>query len=325
MEKEQHGEQQSKPYDFVKIEPLEPGDRQHPVGHERYHPKTVSGRLEATLIVVTPLHVASGRIQMREGQVPPLVKEMTRVDDQPCVQASTIKGTVRSVVEAITRSCIRITSSNKWEKYGVEYPEGTEGCEDPENLCLACRMFGSLGFEGHVRFGDAVLQDGMLEFADMPELWEPASEGADPYLDEGFPTGRKFYRHGEAVTCSETPVEVLAPESRLDFVVRFENLRPGELGVLLTGLGLGETELVLKIGGGKPVCYGSVLVSLSNLDVWENSAILYSDYEIEKEHQGWSADAYLQEAESLILPDQLQQLAEIWRYDPSSQCPEGNY
>jgi len=184
-------------------------------------------------------------------------------------------------------------------------------------------MFGALGFEGHVRFGDAVLREGELSIVRMPSLWEPAKKGADPYLKGDYPTGRKFYKHGRPVTRAETPVEVLGPKSELSFTVRFENLTPGQLGVLLTALGLGEPKLVLKLGGGKPACYGSAIVRLDDLRVWGDARMLYADYDVGR--QTVSVDKYLQEATDLVLADQLERLAGIWEYDMSRQCPEGNY
>ena len=113
------------------------------------------------------------------------------------------------------------------------------------------------------------------------------------------------------------------PESQLGFTVRFENLAPGEVGVLLTALGLGEPELVLKLGGGKPACYGSATVRLDNLEVWGDVRKLYADYQIERA----SADLneYLRSAVDFLLADQLQDLVRIWAYDMSRECPEGNY
>jgi hypothetical protein len=306
-----------KPYDFVEIEPLDPGDRQHPAGHERYHPGTVGGRLEATLIVATPLHVSSGRMRMRKGQQPPLVKEMTRVNGLPCVPASTLKGVVRSVVEAITRSCVRITRARS-----NQLPRGAAECRDKGNLCLACRMFGALGFEGHVRFGDAVLREGSLGIARMPALYAPRQRTRAYYAGNEV-KGRKFYKHGQPVTQADTPVEVLAPESQLGVTIRFENLTPGEVGVLLTALGLGRQQLVLKFGGGKPACYGSAIASLNDLQVWENTQGLYAGYDVER--VGHSRDEYVKEASDLLLSDQLRCLTEIWEYDMERECPEGNY
>lgn len=319
MGRRNYGPQAPKPYGFVEIEPLAPGDRRPPQGHERYHPHTVSGQLEATLIVATPLHVSSGRIRMRRGRKPPLVRELTRVNGQPCVPASTLKGVVRSVVEAITRSCVRVTRAPT-----AQLPRGAASCRDKDNLCLACRMFGAMGFEGHVRFGDAVLREGKgnLSIARMPALYAPRGR-TRAYFAGREVKGRKFYKHGQTVTQANTPVEVLLPESQLTFSVRFDNLTPGELGVLLTALGLGKPELVLKLGGGKPACYGSALASLNNLQVWENARALYANYDIEQVIK--SPDNYLRQVDDLILSDRLQRLAEIWAYDMSRQCPEGNY
>lgn len=316
-----------KPYGFVKIEPLESSDRQAPRGHQRYQPGTVSGRLEATMIVATPLHVSSGQFKIGDGQAPPLVKELTRVNGQPCIPASTLKGVVRSVTEAITKSCLRITDSHKkwgkWRKNRLKHPAGTKGCSDPDNLCLACRMFGALGFEGHIRFDDAILTGGNVDIEYMPALWEPAKKGADPYMNGRNPKGRKFYKHGKPVLDGETPTEVLAPKSDLSVVIRFENLTKGELGVLLTSLGVGEPAFVLKYGGGKPVCYGSTMTNLDRLEVWENPKMLYTAYGIEPVER--SEETYLKAAEDLLLDDQIESLAAIWRDDMRRNCPEGNY
>jgi CRISPR/Cas system CSM-associated protein Csm3 (group 7 of RAMP superfamily) len=317
MGRRDYGPRVPKPYDFVEIEPLDPGDRQHPAGHERYHPGTVSGRLEATLIVATPLHVSSGRFKMRKGKQPPLVKGMTRVNGQPCVPASTLKGVVRSVVEAVTRSCVRIGYARM-----DNLPRGAAPCRDKDNLCLACRMFGALGFEGHVRFSDAVLHTGNVSIARMPAMYAPRKRGR-VYFTTSDVKGRKFYRHGQTVTQANTPVEILMPNSQLKFTIRFENLKPGEIGVLLTALGLGEPQLVLKLGGGKPACYGSAIVSLGDLQVWENAQDLYAGYDVER--VGQSRDEYVKEASGLLLSEQLRRLAEIWEYDMGRECPEGNY
>ena len=313
-----------KPYDFVPIAPLRPQDRCKPRGHERYHPDTVSGMLDAELIVVTPLHVSSGRMRLREGRKIPLVRELARVyassEDtrgRPCVPASTLKGVVRSVVEAVTRSCVRITRARDHE-----LPQGAASCDKKERLCLACRMFGALGFEGHVRFDDAVLRKGKVRIARMPPLYRPRSKTRNYYAG-GTIKGRKFYKHGRTVTKAQTPVEILTPESQLTFSLRFDNLTEGEVGVLLTALGLGKPPLTLKLGGGKPVCYGSLIVAQRSLKVWPSPKQLYTAYDVAPE--AGDPDAYLREAKALLLPKQLKALAEIWAYDMQRQCPEGMY
>jgi hypothetical protein len=317
MSPRDYGPSAPKPYGFVEIEPLGSKDRQRPAGHERYQPGTVSGRLEATLIVATPLHVSSGRLKMRRRKEPPLVKELTRVNGQPCIPASTLKGVVRSVVEAITHSCVRISQAR-----ADQLPAGAAACRDKENLCLACRMFGALGFEGHIRFDDAMLREGTLGVARMPALYAPRGR-TRAYFGGSEVKGRKFYQHGRPVTQATTPVEVLMPESQLGFTVRFENLALGELGVLFTALGLGKPSLVLKLGGGKPACYGSTMVRLDDLQVWGSTQDLYVSYDIAR--IATHPDRYLQDAQVLILPDQLQELASLWQYNIRRECPSGNY
>lgn len=317
MARRNYGPQAPKPYGFVDIEPLEKKDRRFPQGHERYQPGTVSGRIEATLIVATPLHVSSGQIRLREGREPPLVREITRVDDAPCIPASTLKGVVRSVAEAITKSCVRITRAGRGK-----LPSGAAQCRNKKNLCLACRMFGSLGFEGHVRFDDAVLSSGGLSIKRMPSLYRPRSRKG-VYYDHGKVKGRKFYQHGQTVTDADTPVEVLTAQSQLAFRIRFENLLPAEVGVLLTAVGLGKPSLTLKFGGGKPACYGSAVVALNHFQVWEAPEMLYTSYTVERSDT--SPQDYLAAAKDVLLTKQLQQLAHIWRYDMSRECPEGNY
>jgi hypothetical protein len=136
--------------------------------------------------------------------------------------------------------------------------------------------------------------------------------------------GRKFYYHGRTVTDADTPVETLPPQAQLDLTVRFENLTDGELGVLLTALGLGETPLVLKVGGGKPVCYGSVVVLSQTLEVDASPEDRYASYD-DAPPQAVAVDRYVQAADSLLDKAHLQKLAQIWQYDMDRYCPGGNY
>lgn len=309
-----------KPFGFVEISPLERGDREHPAGHDRYLDGHFSGAIEATLIVATPLHVGSGGLRMTGSQRVPLVRSFTRVRGQPSIPASTLKGLVRSTVEAISRSCVRITRARR-----NQLPQGAAPCRDKKNLCVACRMFGSLGYQGLVRFSDAVLGEGQkLAIARMPSLFSPRSRTGVYYGAGDRVKGRKIYRHGRTVTDANTPVEVLRPESRLTFRVQFDNLTEAQVGLLLTGMGLGEPELILKVGGGKPACYGSVMARMNSLQVWGNAERLYSDYDVEPDPVDVSR--FLVAAkEDLIVPKQLAQLAELLAYDPSRECPSGVY
>ena len=310
-----------KPFGFVEIAPLETKHREHPAGHDQYKDGYFSGVIEATLVVATPLHIGSGGLRMTGNSRLPLVRSITRVQGRPAIPASTLKGLVRSTVETISRSCVRITRARR-----NQLPQGTAPCRDKENLCVACRMFGSLGYQGLVRFSDAVLGEGQkLAIARMPSLFAPRGRTGVYYGSGNRVKGRKVYMHGRTVTDGNTPVEVLKPESTLAFRVQFDNLTKAQVGLLLTGMGLGEPELILKVGGGKPACYGSVMVQLRDLQVWGDAKRLYSAYDVAPDPVEPAEFLKAARGEGLILSDQLKQLAELLAYDLNRECPSGNY
>jgi len=312
------GPQEPKPYTFVEISPLEQADRKSPAGHDRYLPDRVSGHLDATLIVVTPLHVSSGTVRMTNSHTYPLVRSVTRRGGRPIVPASTLKGMTRSVVEAITHSCVRVTRARP-----DNLPEGAAACRNKKQLCLACRMFGAMGYEGQIRFTDAVLGDEyQLAVARMPSLFAPRSR-TRAYFDGDQVRGRKFYRHGQTVTDANTPVENFRPESMFEFSVHFDNLSPGEVGVLLTALGLGSEKWLLKVGGGKPPCYGSVVVQKRALQVWREPGELYASYQTSPTPA--VMPEYLNAAKSLLEPAAVKEFARAMEIRPERNCPRDNY
>jgi len=310
-----------KPYKSIPIAPLGHADRQHPLGHERFHPNTVMGSLRGRLLVRTPLHVWSGQIGPTNRPGIPLVKTHVRVGGRPAVPGSSFKGAVRSIVEAITHSCVRITQARP-----NQLPPGAAGCRQRENLCLACRMFGALDFQGHIRFSDAVLaSNAALEIIQIPALYSPRSRERIYYEGQQV-IGRKFYQHGRPAR-GNTPLEACPMGSALDFTLHFENLTPAELGVLLLALGQGDNQtlprLWPKLGGGKPVCYGSIAVAVDELRI-EQSQSAYAAYDLPPlVPDAWQT--YLQAANQVILPEQLRQLAEILRLDTNRDCPDRNY
>lgn len=307
-----------KPYDFVSIPEVRSEDRKHPTGHHRYADGHISGHLEGALLALTPLHVGAGSLYLTDLDDPPLVKSHVRINERPAVPASTMKGMVRSIAEAMTRSCVRITRARR-----NQLPRGAAECRNEKQLCVACRMFGALGYQGLVRISDAVLRDEyQTQVARMPALYGPRQR-AGIYRERGQVKGRKFYKHGQTVLDADTPVEVCPIQSELDFRIDFDNLTPAEVGVLLTAMGLGRPRFYLKVGGGKPACYGSVMVQIRSLQIWENASELYGQYDTEESDV--EIGAYLRAARSLIEEDQLSQLVDVLGFDATRECPEGNY
>jgi CRISPR/Cas system CSM-associated protein Csm3 (group 7 of RAMP superfamily) len=304
-----------KPYGFV---PLPEGriERKKPAGHATYQDGTVSGVLRGALVARTPIHVASGQLEMADDPHYPLVKAHVRSIGRPVVPGSSLKGCIRSIVEAITPSCVRITRAKD-----RQLPDGLQGCSHKESLCLACRMFGSLGYQGLVRFSDAVLTEGETEISAAPPLYMPRGRERR-YFRGGMVAGRKFYQHGEPAA-GDVPLEVCPEGSRLEFTLHFDNLRPAELGVLLLALGQGEPRLYPKLGGAKPACRGSAVVEVTGLEVFEDPRAAYASYGLEA--ASVDIGQYLDVAKSVVLPKQLEQLASILRFQAGRQCPAGNY
>ena len=169
------------------------------------------------------------------------------------IPGSSLKGAVRSIVEAISSppSCLRVTRAR-----AAEQPTNVQTCSQKERLCISCRMFGAMGYLGQVRFRDAVLDIGEPTIISTPSLFAPRTRER-LYVREGKIVGRKFYRHG-TLARGNVPLEACAPDSRFHLRVDFDNLSHAQLGLLLTALGQGEPKLHLKLGGAKPACCGSV-------------------------------------------------------------------
>jgi len=304
-----------KPYEFVAL-PEGHIERTKPFGHAEYRPNTVSGVLDGILVARTPIHVASGQFEMTDDPRYPLVKAHIRSAGRPVVPGSSLKGCIRSIVEAITLSCVRITRARRGQ-----LPRKVWGCSRKETLCLACRMFGSLGYQGLVCFSDAVLTEGETAISEAPALYRPRSREKLYYRGQAV-AGRKFYRHGKPAL-GDMPLEVCPVDSRLEFTLHFNNLKSAELGVLLIALGQGEPPLYPKLGGAKPVCRGSVAVEKIELQVFEDPRIAYASYELKAKPLDISQ--CLNEAQRVVLPKQLRQLASILRFQTGRQCPAENY
>ena len=65
------------------------------------------------------------------------------------IPGSSLKGAIRSVVEAISESCVSKTVKKVRDAFPTEYKFFNECQQD--NLCVACRMFGAMGFQGKYR------------------------------------------------------------------------------------------------------------------------------------------------------------------------------
>jgi len=303
-----------KPYKFVSVTR---GDipREKPAGHHLYDANRVSGSITGLITALTPVHVASGQIELTGRPEPPLIKAHVRSGGCPIIPGSSLKGSVRSMVEAITPSCIRVTRA----RYDQQ-PVKARACQTKESLCIACRMFGALGYQGQVRLSDAVQRENRTEPVQVPPFYAPRTRER-LYYEGGQIKGRKFYEHGEPAT-GNVPIEACPQGSHFDFTVHFENVTKGELGLLLIALGQGMPKLHPKLGGAKPACCGSIEIVLTELKVMDTAAA-YAEYDAAPVDA--DVNTYLAKATELVLPGQLRELAELLQYPNERECPDRNY
>jgi len=270
-----------KPYDFVPF-PKERPYREQGAGQDKLNPRLLSGTLELTLHTLTPVHVGSGYSDFIKAgnqeylaalQASKPVREADAVRRRYLIPGSSIKGAVRSLVEAITRSCIRITQS----KHRPYIPQGYGGCMSVDDLCIACRLFGAQDYQGHVSFEDAVAPKGSLVLLGTPLLWTPArgGRGLPPrYLQGNQARGRKFYAHARPASGAD-PRACIKSGAELPLRIHFLNLSEAELGILLTALGLHpDHPFPIKLGGGKPVGLGSVQIILNRVTLLQGADAL---------------------------------------------------
>ncbi len=309
-----------KPYEFVKIEAMSDEHRRHPEGHDAYGTCKVSGELKGEITALSPVHVASGMMELTGRRDFPLVKAHTSHNGRPIIPGSSLKGAIRSIVEAISPSCVRITRLRT-----NQLPNKSVACNKKESLCVACRMFGAMDYLGRVRFSDALLQQGYTtDIATIPALYSPRTREGRYFDDNRNVKGRKFYQHGNLAQ-GNVPIEICPVDAKLDFKVSFDNLTEGELGLLLIALGLGKPEFHPKLGGAKPACCGTLEITITESQILEDIEQAYLQYDLESTAIDMSKYLTAAEKEKIVLKDQLQQLAEILKLDEQRQCPDRNY
>ncbi len=303
-----------KPYEFVPF--ARRIERGAPAGHQRV--SHLNGTLHGQIIARSPLHVASGLLEQTGNRRYPMVKAHFRTNGTPVIPATSLKGCMRSILEAISPSVPAVTRA-------PSLPRELEASHRPDHLDVAQRIFGALGYQGQVRFSDAVLESGQMEIVETPALFRPRPGATGAYEDRGQLRGRKFYMHGKPAQ-GDLPLEACTEGSTFSFQIDFENLTPGELGLLLTALGLGEPRLWPKLGGGKPVCLGTVEVINARLEL-EDATQRYADFDVPPA-RAVEMPPYFEamRAERLILNDQLRQLAATLRWPRDErECPDRSY
>ncbi len=332
-----------KPYELISF-PKERPTLQRPVGHHKYDSNCLHGTLFLTLKVQTSLHVSTGVVVMGSdiGSRVPLIKTMIQgIDQKLFIQGSSLKGCIRSVYEAITRSCLCKTKAKM-----NQIPDGYGECKININknlvsVCHACQIFGALNWQGLIDFSDAKCEKAGFSTGFMPSLYSPRPDVCRAYFDEkGKVAGRKFYYHTiRAIDKGQNQgitVQQAAKEYTFTTQLHLRNLKPEELGTLLIVLGQDpKYPIALKVGGGKPIGMGTMTVEVTAVQVLQTAKDWRDRYSAYTPSQSLSltGDALqqfisrqIQAAHSrLIQTPQLQELGEVLRYPTDREPPEGMY
>ena len=312
-----------KPYGLVPLPKRT--NRAKPVGHDRYQADCCTGHITGTIEALSPIHIGSGIVDL--GTDVPLIKTAVRTRDQIVIPGSSLKGATRSVVEAISESCI-CKSRIRFD----QMPKGFGECRRKESLCVACRMFGAMGFQGSISIHDAPLVQGNIETRRIPELYAPSSRRQRYFDHSRQVAGRKFYMHGQLAS-GNTPVEACAIGSKFRFSVQMDNLDSAQWGLFLVALGLHpDYPFKLKIGGAKPVCFGSVDIRVERVVRNASAKERYLDWEshtdsilVNDQLNQWMGDCMDASLNSVVVRDQLEELSEILCYPNQRSCPSGMY
>jgi len=251
-----------------------------PPGHERF--QGLSGWMELEIEVVSDyLYLGSGQLELRSIQGwEQVCYAFARQNGTLIIPGTSIKGAIRSVVEALSNSCVRIKARNE-----RVLSRAHEGCEykekERETLCPACGLFGTTGYRGRVHFADATpIGEVRTEIIKIADLWPPRQI-----------RGRKFYQSKAFQKLDLKPaknhrfLEAVPKGVRFQTTLFFENLQEEELGLLLRALGLDQhledpQRMVLafpvKLGGAKPRCLGGVRFAPKRIRVLEGGPGFFS-------------------------------------------------
>ena len=178
-------------------------------------------RLVGTLETTTGLRVGSGGGGLDDAVDLPVLRD---VDGYPFIPGSSIKGVLRSTLEALVRG-----SGAEGSVWTCD-PLSGEGCGDHESgrredvdvdgHCLLCRVFGSHVLASHVRVSDAMIPpDGRRGFVPIERR-------------DGVAIDRDL---GVAVSGQKYDFEVVAAGTRFTTEVFVENPEPWMLGLLTVG------------------------------------------------------------------------------------------
>jgi CRISPR type III-B/RAMP module RAMP protein Cmr6 len=306
----------SEPKPFAYVDILRDIQKSKYVADDRFYEEKLTGRLELELQVISDyLFVGSGNYDLSEKDKL-VYYSFFRTNGKIVIPGTSIKGAVRSVLEAISNSCVSQAGRRE------NYPHTHKKCEfKPEkekvDLCRACKVFGTTGYAGRVNFSDALPETSNIEIEKIHELFPPKKNKGT----------RKFYQNKKF-----NPVGNRRPEQNYRFVeavkkgsifktsLSFQNLTKEELGLLCYAMGVGQ-DYMIKVGGAKPRCFGTVRFIPINLKLWTDPL------EKAEEQSGDGLRNFISDVlacDNLVVPELLNQFRDKIS-KPDESCPKGAY
>lgn len=293
--------------------------------HDRFS-NEYTGSFYCALAARTPIHVGSGIYDL-EGEN--IVRGL--VTGSVIVPGTSLKGAIRSIAEAISDSCVRITRRDIANNLAVKDARPCDELKAGNNkhkLCVCCSIFGALGYQGRVSFSDARLVRGGTAVHTIQSPYPPR-EAARSYKNayRQF-NGRKFYYHGEPVASQRgEPYQVIKEGSELEFSMQVESLSAAELCLVMEAMGILD-DIIIKIGGGKQAMLGSVEIFLDRAEL-QKPADSFEDFAGGNELiEGDAVKTFIDNigrSSKLINEIALDELMKIWEYPTTRKAPTGLY
>jgi CRISPR/Cas system CSM-associated protein Csm3 (group 7 of RAMP superfamily) len=345
------------PYDFVPIVWDRQPQRKEPFWHHRLarieatSNPIYSGRIEMQIEAEGPIFLPQPGANEQQGDSarPQPFLHMQQGDQTTYIlPGSSLKGMLRMLVETLGNGCLTLFDERyKRLNYREKVPYDFRHCSRNNELCIACRIFGTMGkgkeqgvFLGKINVSDAYSITAMPYAPQYTlVLMMPKPHHKAFYLDqtEEHITGRKYYFHHATPTFADEYkysgenrlnrfIQPLGRGSCFQFSVDFTCLEVDEFAALLLALVL-QPDMRHKIGYGKPMGLGSVRLSPTKLTLIDYAKRYTPQEEPTSDDReilsGPALDTYIYEhikrqAADFLLEQALTDLRRIWQWPPAN-------
>lgn len=301
--------------------------RNEALTHESIKANYLTGNIKLEIQVISDyLFSGSGNYDFRKNDKL-VYYTFFRTNNKLAIPGTSIKGSVRSVAEAISNSCVsqmagrKKVGRNKYkddEKKYFSRNDSRLACNNYIKLCPTCSIFGTTDYSGKISFLDASpLKNVKTEIVKIGELFSPKIVKKQ----------RKFYQNKRF-----NPIGNLIPEKQHRFVeavkknnkfvtlMKFQNLSEKELSLILYSMGI-KQDYNIKIGGAKPRCFGIVKIQPLEIELLDTKALFSNNIFIKKDLD--FIDEILENTD-LLNKETFESFKKSMKFI-NDQCPKGNY